>query len=43
LNTAIIFGVSFMALGILGLLAAILEYWRIPEGITKDLLTFPAV
>ena len=32
-----------MALGILNLLAAILEYWRIPEGITKDLLTFPVV
>ena len=42
-NTAIIFGVSFMALGILGLLAAILQHWRILAGIKKDPLTFPAV
>jgi hypothetical protein len=41
--TAILFGVSFMALEIFGLLAAILQHWRILEGITKNPLTFPAV
>jgi hypothetical protein len=32
-----------MALGILGLLAAILQHWLTLAGIKKDPLTFPAV
>jgi uncharacterized membrane protein YidH (DUF202 family) len=40
-NTTLIFGLSFISLGIFGLLAAVLQHWRILASIKKDPLAFP--
>ena len=40
-NTTLIFGLSFISLGVFGLLAAVLQHWRILEAIKKDPLAFP--
>jgi uncharacterized membrane protein YidH (DUF202 family) len=40
-NTTLIFGLSFISLGIFGLLAAVIQHWRILKYIDKDSLTLP--
>ncbi len=40
-NTTLIFGLSFISLGVFGLLAAVLQHWRILEAIKKDPLAIP--
>lgn len=40
-NTTIIFGLSFISLGVFGLLAAVIQHWRILRQIKKDPLAFP--
>jgi putative membrane protein len=40
-NTTLIFGLSFISLGVFGLLAAVLQHWRILEAIKGDPLAFP--
>ena len=40
-NTTIIFGLSFISLGVFGLLAAVIQHWRILEAVKKDPLAFP--
>ena len=40
-NTTLIFGLSFISLGVFGLLAAVIQHWRILESIKKDPLAFP--
>ena len=35
-NTTLIFGLSFISLGILGLLAAVIQHWRILEALKKN-------
>jgi len=40
-NTTLIFGLSFISLGVFGLLAAIIQHWRILAAVRKDPLAFP--
>jgi putative membrane protein len=40
-NTTLIFGLSFISLGVFGLLAAVMQHWRILKNIEKAPLTFP--
>jgi putative membrane protein len=40
-NTTLIFGLSFISLGVFGLLAAVIQHWRILEAVKKDQLAFP--
>jgi putative membrane protein len=40
-NTTLVFGLSFISLGVFGLLAAVIQHWRILESIKKDPLAFP--
>jgi inner membrane protein YidH len=40
-NTTLIFGLSFISLGVFGLLAAVIQHWRILENIKKDPLALP--
>jgi putative membrane protein len=40
-NTTLIFGLSFISLGVFGLLAAVIQHWRILEAIKGDPLAFP--
>jgi putative membrane protein len=40
-NTTLIFGLSFISLGVFGLLAAVIQHWRILESIKKDPLALP--
>jgi putative membrane protein len=40
-NTTLIFGLSFIALGVFGLLAAVIQHWRILQAMKKDPLAFP--
>ena len=42
-NTTLIFGLSFISLGIFGLLAAVIQHWRILEAIKNDPLSFPVI
>ena len=42
-STTLIFGLSFISLGIFGLLAAVIQHWRILEAIKKDPLAFPVI
>jgi putative membrane protein len=41
-NTTLIFGLSFISLGVVGLLAAVLQHWRILQAIENDPLAMPA-
>jgi putative membrane protein len=40
-NTTLIFGLSFISLGVFGLLAAVIQHWRILQAIKHDPLAFP--
>jgi putative membrane protein len=40
-NTTLIFGLSFISLGVFGLLAAVIQHWRILESIKKDPQALP--
>jgi putative membrane protein len=40
-NTTLVFGLSFISLGVFGLLAAVIQHWRILESVKKDPLAFP--
>jgi putative membrane protein len=40
-NTTLVFGLSFISLGVFGLLAAVIQHWRILASIKKDPLVFP--
>jgi inner membrane protein YidH len=40
-NTTLIFGLSFISLGVFGLLAAVLQHWRILQAIKTDPLAMP--
>ena len=40
-NTTLIFGLSFISLGVLGLLAAVIQHWRILQNLKKEPLIFP--
>jgi uncharacterized membrane protein YidH (DUF202 family) len=40
-NTTLIFGLSFISLGVFGLLAAVIQHWRILGAIKNDPLAFP--
>ena len=40
-NTTLIFGLSFISLGVLGLLAAVIQHWRILEAVKKDPMAVP--
>jgi putative membrane protein len=42
-NTTLIFGLSFISLGVFGLLAAVIQHWRILEAVKKDPLSFPVI
>jgi inner membrane protein YidH len=42
-NTTLIFGLSFISLGVFGLLAAVIQHWRILEAIEKNPLSFPVI
>ena len=42
-NTTLIFGLSFITLGVLGLLAAVIQHWRILEAVKKDPQAFPVL
>jgi uncharacterized membrane protein YidH (DUF202 family) len=41
ISTTVIFGLSFISLGVLGLLAAVIQHWRILKHLDKDPLAFP--
>jgi putative membrane protein len=41
INTTVIFGLSFISLGVFGLLAAVIQHWRILKNLDKDPLAFP--
>jgi uncharacterized membrane protein YidH (DUF202 family) len=43
ISTTVIFGLSFISLGIFGLLAAVMQHWRILASIKKDPLAFPVL
>lgn len=40
-NTTLIFGLSFISLGVFGLAAAVMRHWRILQAIKHDPLAFP--
>jgi putative membrane protein len=40
-NTTLIFGLSFISLGVFGLLTAVLQHWRILQAIKHNPLAFP--
>jgi putative membrane protein len=41
ISTTVIFGLSFISLGVFGVLAAVIQHWRILKSIKKDPLAFP--
>ncbi len=40
-NTTLIFGLSFISLGVFGMLAAVIQHWRILQSLKKEPLVFP--
>ena len=42
-NTTLIFGLSFISLGVFGLLAAVIQHWRILESCEKRPAGFPGI
>ncbi len=40
-NSTLIFGLSFISLGVFGLLAAVIQHWRILKNLDQEPLSFP--